>query len=145
VRFSVCAPTGELVKGKLANVGKNFWTFEPAVSLGYLSSKIGLEVTAFTGLDFNTGNDSTDYQSGDQFHLDVTIAEHLPLLGGFIGVGVNGYYYTANGYELDFLSFRSQGEILRSLTFVRDDKSPNSNRSQYTTNSLATAAPGRDS
>jgi len=93
VRFSVYAPTGEFEKGKLANVGKNYWTFEPAVLLSYLSSKIGLEVTAFAGLDFNTGNDSTDYQSGDQFHLDVTIAEHLPLLGGFIGVGVSGYYY----------------------------------------------------
>jgi hypothetical protein len=39
--------------------------------------------------------------------------------------------YTANGYELDFLSFRPKGEILRSLTFVRDDKNPNPNRSQY--------------
>ncbi|MHC1727443.1 MAG: transporter [Syntrophobacteraceae bacterium] len=93
VRFSVFAPTGEFEKGRLANVGKNFWTFEPGISASYLSSKIGLELSAFAGMDFNTKNDATDYQTGDQFHLDVTVAEHLPLFGGFIGVGVNGFYY----------------------------------------------------
>jgi hypothetical protein len=93
VRFSVYMPTGGFEEGKLANVGKNYWTFEPGVFVSYLSSKIGLEVSAYAALDFNTENETTDYRSGDQFHLDVTIAEHLPLFGGFIGVGVNGFYY----------------------------------------------------
>lgn len=93
VRLGIYAPTGHFKKGKLANVGKNYWTFEPAVSLSYLSSKIGLEVSAFAGMDFNTKNNATDYRSGTQFHLDLTVAEHLPLLGGFIGVGANGFYY----------------------------------------------------
>ena len=44
-------------------------------------------------MDFNTENHETDYQSGTQFHLDVTIAEHLPLLGGLFGIGANGFYY----------------------------------------------------
>jgi len=74
-------------------VGKNYWTFEPAVLVSYMSSKIGLELSAFTGMDFNTKNHKTDYQTGSQFHLDVTVAEHLPLLGGVIGVGANGFYY----------------------------------------------------
>ncbi|MHC1727241.1 MAG: transporter [Syntrophobacteraceae bacterium] len=92
-RLGIYAPTGEFEKGRLANVGKNFWTFEPGISASYLSSKIGLELSAFAGLDFNTKNDATDYQSGDTFHLDITVAEHLPLFGGFIGVGVNGFHY----------------------------------------------------
>ena len=74
-------------------MGKNYWTFEPAASLSYVSSKRGLELTAFAGMDFNTENHKTDYQSGTQFHLDVTIAEHLPLLGGLFGIGANGFYY----------------------------------------------------
>jgi hypothetical protein len=74
-------------------VGKNYWTFEPVVSLSYLSSKIGLELTAFAAMDFNTKNNDTDYQSGTQFHVDFTAAEHLPLLGGIIGVGANVFYY----------------------------------------------------
>jgi len=93
VRFGIYAPTGDYEKGKLANVGKNYWTFEPAVSVSYISSKIGLELTSFAGMDFNTKNDDTDYQTGNQFHLDLTAAEHLPLFGGIIGVGANGFYY----------------------------------------------------
>jgi hypothetical protein len=92
-RFGIYAPTGDYDKGQLANVGKNYWTFEPAVLLSYISSKIGLELSAFTGLDFNTENHKTDYQTGTQFHIDFTVAEHLPLLGGVIGVGANGFYY----------------------------------------------------
>ena len=28
-----------------------------------------------------------------QFHVDFTVAEHLPLFGGIIGIGANGFYY----------------------------------------------------
>jgi hypothetical protein len=92
-RLGIYAPTGDYDTGKLANLGKNYWTFEPAVSLSYISSKIGLEMTAFAGMDFNTKNHKTDYWSGSQFHLDFTVAEHLPIFGGIIGVGANGFYY----------------------------------------------------
>jgi hypothetical protein len=93
VRLGIYAPTGDYDKGELANVGKNYWTFEPAISLSYISSKIGLELSAFAGADFNTENHKTDYQTGTQFHLDLTAAEHLPLFGGIIGIGANGFYY----------------------------------------------------
>jgi len=94
VRFWVYAPTGEYDKDELANVGKNYWTFEPEMSFSYISSKIGLEVSAFAGICFNTENEDTDYQSGDQFHLDMTVAQHLPLgRNGLIGIGANGFYY----------------------------------------------------
>ena len=93
VRLGIYVPTGDYKKGDLANVGKNYWTLEPAVSISYLSSKTGLELTTFAGLDFNTKNEDTNYQTGNQFHLDVTVAEHLPLFGGIIGVGANGFYY----------------------------------------------------
>jgi hypothetical protein len=91
--FGVYAPTGGFDVGRLANPGKNYWTFEPSLSLNYLSAKTGFEVSAFAGLDFNTENEKTDYDSGDQFHLDVTLAEHLPLLGATIGIGANTFVY----------------------------------------------------
>lgn len=93
VRLGVYAPTGDYDKYDLANLGKNYWTFEPAVSVSYISSKIGLELTAFAGVDFNTENHETDYQTGTQFHIDITVAEHLPVHGGIIGIGANGFYY----------------------------------------------------
>ena len=94
VQLDVYAPTGDYKAGQLANVGLNYWTFEPLVSFSYMGKKTGLEVTTTAGLDFNTNNNATDYQSGEVFHVDTTIAEHLPLFGcGVIGVGINGYYW----------------------------------------------------
>jgi hypothetical protein len=92
-QMGVYAPSGSYDPNRLANVGKNIWTFEPAFGVSYLSSKIGLELSAFAGMDFTTKNDATDYQNGEVFYLDTTAAEHLPLLGGVAGLGANFFYY----------------------------------------------------
>ena len=92
--LAIYAPSGDYEVGQLANLGKNYWTFEPTVSASWISKKIGLEATAFAALDFSTRNDATDYQSGDVVHLEATVAEHLPLGKlGVIGVGANAFYY----------------------------------------------------
>lgn len=93
VRLGVYAPTGDYQAGQLANLGKNYWTFEPSVSFSWLSSKIGTEASLFTGFDINTKNTATDYTSGTSWHVDATLAQHLPLFGGFVGVGANGFAY----------------------------------------------------
>jgi hypothetical protein len=94
VQLDVYAPTGAYNIGHLANVGLNYWTFEPMATFSWISKKIGLEISATAGFDFNTINSATDYQSGDVFHIDTTIAEHLPLFGcGIIGVGANAFYW----------------------------------------------------
>ncbi|MBZ5588085.1 MAG: transporter [Acidobacteriia bacterium] len=94
VRLGVYAPTGAYDKGRLANLGKNYWTLEPTVSVSWLSSKIGTEVSAYAGMDFNTTNDATQYRSGDVLHIDATIAQHLPVGKlGVIGLGANGFFY----------------------------------------------------
>ena len=99
VRCGIYAPSGGYDKTHLANTGLGYWTFEPEVTFSWLtskslwSSKIGTDVSVFTGLDFNMKNMDTDYQSGDIFHIDCTVAEHLVLFGGDAGVGVNAFYY----------------------------------------------------
>ena len=93
VRLGIYAPSGGFVAGQLANTGKNYWSFEPGFSVSWLSSKIGTEVSVFAGFDFNTKNHATDYQTGTQFHVDATVEQHFPLLGGFGGVGANAFYY----------------------------------------------------
>jgi hypothetical protein len=92
-RLTIYAPTGDYTVGKLANTGKNFWTFSPSVEFMYLGQTNGFEASLFTGVDFNTENPDTDYTSGTQFHLDGTLAQHFPLWGGLAGAGVNAYYY----------------------------------------------------
>ena len=92
-RLGIYVPTGEYKVGQLANVGKNYWTFEPGIMASWLSSKIGTEVSLYAGVDFNLENEDMDYTSGTALHLEMTIAQHLPLGKGFIGVGANGFYY----------------------------------------------------
>ena len=102
--FGVYAPTGNFNSGALANVGRNYWTFEPSVAASYLvsqtpTSPVSVEFTPTVGFDFNTKNGATHYQTGDQFHVDGTLAAHLVLFGkqgeatALGGVGVNGYFY----------------------------------------------------
>jgi len=93
VRLGVYAPSGSYEKGQLANAGRNYWTFEPAISYSWLSTKIGTEFTIFSGFDINTENDATQYRSGTSFHLDGTVAQHLPLFDGIAGLGVEGFVY----------------------------------------------------
>jgi hypothetical protein len=94
VLLDVYAPSGEYNTGTLANVGLNYWTFEPVAQFSWISKKIGLEISTNVGFDFNTENEATNYQSGDVFHIDTTIAEHLPLFGhGIIGIGANAFYW----------------------------------------------------
>ncbi len=90
--FNIWAPSGKYSKDEMANTGLGYWTFEPMVAASWISKKIGTEVTVYAALDFNTKNEDADYQSGDLFHVDGTVAQHLPLFGGLAGVGATAFY-----------------------------------------------------
>jgi hypothetical protein len=92
-RLAVYAPTGDYEVGRLANLGKNFWTVEPTAAVMYFGQKNGIEASLFFGMDFNTENSDTDYKSGIQAHLDGTLAQHFPLWGGLAGAGATGFWY----------------------------------------------------
>jgi hypothetical protein len=90
--FNVWAPSGDYDTGQLANQGLGFWTFEPMLAFSWLSSKIGTEFTVYNGVDFNTENTDASYQSGDIYHVDATLAQHLPVFGGVAGAGASAFY-----------------------------------------------------
>ncbi len=92
-RVSIYAPTGDYTLGSLANTGKNFWTVEPTVGFIYFGQKNGLEASLFAGIDFNSENDETQYKSGNQAHIEATVAQHFPLWEGLASVGITGFYY----------------------------------------------------
>jgi hypothetical protein len=93
-RLTEYLPTGDYAVGRLANTGKNYYTTEPTLAVIYLGTKNGREASLFAAMDFNSQNSATQYTTGDQFHLDGTLAQHLPLMKGLAGIGVSSFYYT---------------------------------------------------
>jgi hypothetical protein len=96
--FGIYAPTGNFERGAVANIGRNYWTFEPSAATDYLlavpkTKACAVAFTVSTGFDFNTKNGATRYRTGDEFHLDGTLAGYGPLLGGLAGAGVSGFFY----------------------------------------------------
>lgn len=81
-------PTGTYDKDRLANPGRNYWTFEPVLA-GTWQSDSGFELSAKLMYDFNTKNDALNYQSGQEFHLDYAVGQKL----GDFNLGVAGYFY----------------------------------------------------
>lgn len=91
--LTVTAPTGDFDTGVLANVGRNYWTFDPAFQVSYNNAKTGFNAALFSGITFNTENDDTDYRSGSAFHVDASVQQILPVGQGFVTVGFNAFYY----------------------------------------------------
>jgi hypothetical protein len=92
----IYAPTGEFQKNRLANRGLGYWTFEPGVLVSCLGQKNGFEFSTYIGYDINTENPATDYHGGQVFHIDATVAQHLPLGPGFVGIGANVFLSATN-------------------------------------------------
>ncbi len=86
--LDIYVPTGKYNKANLANLGRNYWTIEPIFGVTYLSDN-GWDISGKFMCDFNTKNEDTDYQSGQEFHFDYTIAKRV----NNFALGLGGYYY----------------------------------------------------
>lgn len=92
-RVALYVPTGRYQTDRIANTGKNFWTIEPILGVAYFGKETGLEATIYGGLDVNTKNKSTEYQTGTIVHGDATLALHVSLKSGVYGLGGTGFWY----------------------------------------------------
>lgn len=81
-------PVGKYHDGSDANIGNDYWTFEPILAATYLNEG-GQELSAKMMYDINTRNEDTEYRSGQSFHVDFAAGQHL----GNWEVGLGGYWY----------------------------------------------------
>lgn len=95
--IDIYIPTGSYSKNDLANVGRNYWTFEPIVAGTYITEN-GYEASAKLMYDINTRNNdaskltapgTTTYLSGHEFHLDYALAKKIDNFS----FGLTGYFY----------------------------------------------------
>jgi hypothetical protein len=50
----ISAPTGGYEKGRLANQGLNYWTFDPTAGASYNNDKNGFNAALYAGIALNT-------------------------------------------------------------------------------------------
>ncbi|MDC0302695.1 transporter [bacterium] len=72
------------------NGGLNYWSFETAFSTTYLNADSGFEFSAVLGYLYNTENTDTNYQTGQEIHLEVMVNQYL---SETIAIGLHGFYY----------------------------------------------------
>ncbi|OYX47029.1 MAG: hypothetical protein B7Y87_02020 [Sphingomonadales bacterium 32-64-22] len=82
-------PVGSYNRDDLANIGRNYWTFEPVLTASHFNPAGGPEVSVKLMYDFNTRNKATDYRTGQEFHTDFAVAYNF----NPVTIGLNGYYY----------------------------------------------------
>lgn len=89
----IYAPTGSYEKGRLGNPGLNYWTFDPLLGVTYSNPTSGLNVLLHVGYAMNTENSATNYKSGSQMHFEAALEQILPVGGGFLALGLEGFYF----------------------------------------------------
>src|SRR5665213_738197 len=71
------APTGDYGRHRIINIGLNRWAVEPDVGMTWMDEETGRQASAFFGYTINTTNEAAHYRSGDEFHADFVLAQHL--------------------------------------------------------------------
>jgi hypothetical protein len=84
------APTGAYDKQRMLNLGKNRWALEPDVGVTWMNENYGQEVSLFIGYTTSLKNPATHYRSGDEFHADFAVAQHLR---SGLTLGMAGYAF----------------------------------------------------
>lgn len=85
----IVTPTGKYDTDDLANTGLNYWTFDTDVTATYLNEKTGQDYSVNIGYNYNTENTDTDYQTGQELHIDYMINQFL---SESWAIGVHGFY-----------------------------------------------------
>ena len=81
-------PTGEYDKNDpRTSIGANYYSYDPIFAATYMGSN-GWEASAKFMYNIKTRNKDTDYQSGDEFHMDYLVGKNV----GNWAFGISGYY-----------------------------------------------------
>jgi hypothetical protein len=85
----VITPTGSYDSNDLANASLNYWSFDTNVAATYLNEETGQDYSINIGYIYNTENSDTDYQTGQELHIDYMINQFL---SEAFAIGIEGYY-----------------------------------------------------
>ncbi len=87
---NIVAPTGKYDVNDAVNVGLNHWSFDTNFAMTYFNPDTGFDFSTAIGFLINTENDDTDYETGNELHIDVMFNRFL---SETFALGLKGYYY----------------------------------------------------
>jgi hypothetical protein len=85
----IVTPTSRYDEDDLANPGLNYWSFDTNIAVTYLNPETGRELSANIGYIYNTENPDTDYQTGQELHIDYMFNQYL---SEKFAIGLQGFY-----------------------------------------------------
>ena len=85
----IVAPTGDYDETDPINTSLNYWSFDSNVAVTYLNPESGWEFSANLGYIYNTENSATDYQTGEELHVDIAVNRYL---SDSFAVGLHGFH-----------------------------------------------------
>lgn len=86
---AIVTPTGDYDVDSLVNTGLNYWSFDTNFALTHLNPDKGREFSFNLGYIYNTENSDTDYQSGQEVHLDMAFNKYI---SDSWAIGLQGFY-----------------------------------------------------
>lgn len=66
-------PIGDYREGELANLAFNRWAFDSSVAVTWRDPEGAWDISGKTGLTFNGENDATGYETGLEWHTEVSV------------------------------------------------------------------------
>ncbi|NWK55884.1 transporter [Verrucomicrobiaceae bacterium N1E253] len=86
----VTVPIGQYDQDDDLNGGLNYWSFETTFSTTYLHPEKGTEFSFALGYIYNTENQDTNYQTGQELHLELMLNQYL---SETFAIGLQGFVY----------------------------------------------------
>ncbi len=83
-------PTGDYDVDNVVNLGRNYWSFDTVFALTNLNMDTGREYSLVTGFMINQKNDDTDYETGNELHIDAMFNQFF---SETFALGLHGYYH----------------------------------------------------
>lgn len=83
-------PVGRYREGELANLAFHRWAVDVSGAVSYHDAEAGWDLSAKAGVTFNGKNDFTDYDSGNDFHLEGSVEK---IFSPAWSAGVQAYYF----------------------------------------------------
>ncbi len=90
----VVTPTGEYDVDNDINFGRNYWSFDTVFAMTNLNMENGREFSLVAGYMINGKNDDTDYDTGNELHIDAMFNQFF---SETFALGLHGYYYEQLG------------------------------------------------